>query len=303
MRIAFLLRSLVIMSLIPAAGSAQGNPGIDSTGLPGDNFSLQGALALFEKAQSPEGFEQLLNTESNHVNNLDLNEDGEIDYLRVIHNQKDDAHVFIIQAIVSEKENQDVAVIGLEKTGDTTAVLQITGDEDIYGETVIVEPGEADSETARLSFTGDEISHGPAMGYPDYSPGIIINVWFWPTVRFIHTPAYVTWRSPYRWRHYPGWWRPWRPLRWHAFRPHHYHHHHRFSVVRTHRVVHARRIYTPLRVTSSTVRTRHSTSVNNYRVTRTRTTVTGPRGHQATRKSTTVRGKNGKVKVTKTRRR
>ena len=31
----------------------------DSTGLPGDNFSLQGALEMFKKASSPEEFEKL----------------------------------------------------------------------------------------------------------------------------------------------------------------------------------------------------------------------------------------------------
>ncbi|HQX44312.1 MAG TPA: hypothetical protein PK209_07155, partial [Saprospiraceae bacterium] len=38
------------------------------TGLPGDHFSLQGALDLFKKSASPEEFEKLLNTESNQVN-------------------------------------------------------------------------------------------------------------------------------------------------------------------------------------------------------------------------------------------
>ncbi len=55
----------------------------DSTGLPGDNFSLQGALEMFRKAGSPEAFEKLLNTEDNKVNNLDLDGDGNTDYIRV----------------------------------------------------------------------------------------------------------------------------------------------------------------------------------------------------------------------------
>ena len=56
----------------------------DSTGLPGDNFSLQGAMDLFSKATSPEDFEKAINDEKNNVNNLDLNGDGEIDYIKVI---------------------------------------------------------------------------------------------------------------------------------------------------------------------------------------------------------------------------
>ncbi len=52
--------------------------------VPGDNFSLEGALELFKKSASPQEFEQLLNSPDSKVNNLDLNGDGEIDYIRVI---------------------------------------------------------------------------------------------------------------------------------------------------------------------------------------------------------------------------
>ena len=49
----------------------------------GDDFSLEGALAMFKKANSLEEFEKLLNEENNHVNNLDLNNDDDIDYIVV----------------------------------------------------------------------------------------------------------------------------------------------------------------------------------------------------------------------------
>jgi hypothetical protein len=64
----------------------------DSTGLPGDNFSLQGALDLFSKANTLEDFEKSLNIENNNVNNLDLNLDGKIDYIRVIDRMDKKAH-------------------------------------------------------------------------------------------------------------------------------------------------------------------------------------------------------------------
>src|SRR5689334_4989077 len=81
---------------------AQNKSGVDSTGLPGDHFSLQGALAMFQKASSPEDFEKLLNSEDNHVNNLDLNNDGDIDYIRVVDNSEKEAHAFVLQAVISE---------------------------------------------------------------------------------------------------------------------------------------------------------------------------------------------------------
>src|SRR5687767_15002716 len=141
MKITTLLLTLVFLSFT-LISAVQNKSGTDSTGLPGDNFSLQGALAMFKKAGSPEEFEKLINTESNGVNNLDLNEDRETDYVRVIDKADKDVHAFVLQVAISEKESQDIAVIELEKNGDQQAMVQIIGDEDIYGESVIVEPAE-----------------------------------------------------------------------------------------------------------------------------------------------------------------
>jgi hypothetical protein len=70
--------------------------------------------------------------------------------------------------------------------------------------------------------------------------------------------------------------------------------------VHTHRVGHAHAVYKPYRTSSVTVRSRHSTAVGNYRVTKTKTSVTGPRGNTTTVKKTTVKGPGGKVKGQKT---
>ncbi len=78
--------------------------------LPGDQFSLRGALDLLKQSNSPEEFEKLLNSEKNDVNNLDLNQDGEVDYVRVIDRKDGDAHAIVLQVPVSTSENQDVAV-------------------------------------------------------------------------------------------------------------------------------------------------------------------------------------------------
>ena len=269
----------------------------DSTGMPGDHFSLEGALDLFKKANNPEEFEKLLNTEDNRVNNLDLDGNGEIDYINVVEKQDKDAHIFILRVAVSESENQDIAVIEVEKTGAETAVLQIIGDEEIFGEQKIVEPGEGEDKEDESNQPG-----GPFHSYydPTSTNGVIVNVWFWPTVRHVYRPGYSVWVSPWRWRHYPGWWRPWRPLAWHVYHPYRVRYRPGFAVVRTHRVVYAHRVYTPVRASSVTVRTRHAVARKNYTVTRSRTTVTGPRGNSVTRRTTTVQGRNGRVKASKT---
>ena len=255
----------------------------DSTGLPGDHFSLQGALEMFKKAGSPEEFEKLINTESNNVNNLDLNGDGEIDYVRVVDKSEKDAHAFVLQVAVSATENQDIAVIELEKTGNENAVLQIVGDEELYGQQTIVEPSDGTS--------GEEVSpakHGPNVNYSD--PNIIVNVWMWPSVRFVYRPAYVIWVSPWRWRMYPVWWHPWRPAPWYVFHPRAFMYHPFCRMVYTQRVLVAHRLYTPYRSTSIFVHTRYMDPSNNYRVTRTteRVNVSGPRGNDFRRNRITT---------------
>lgn len=257
----------------------------DSTGLPGDNFSLHGALEMFKKASSPEEFEKLLNTQDNNVNNLDLNGDGETDYVRVISKKESDTHVFILQVPVSATENQDIAVIELEKNGTDNALVQIVGDEEMYGEETIVEPFEE----------GDESEGGGKRKGPSFEtsflgvPRIVVNVWYWPCVRFVYAPAYVVWVSPWAWHRYPAWWRPWRPVRWAVFHPLRTRYHVHYAIAPTHRVVRAHRVYTPHRSVSVTVRTRHAAASRNYRVTRTTTIRKGPAGVGIKTQKTTIR--------------
>ncbi|MFN8290655.1 MAG: hypothetical protein U0U70_10385 [Chitinophagaceae bacterium] len=291
--------SVIVFFLSYQPVTAQNQSGVDSTGLPGDNFSLQGALQLFKDAASVEDFETALNTEGNHVNNLDLNGDGQTDYVSVIDKTEKDAHAFILRALVSPTESQDIAVIELEKTGPENAVIQIVGDEDIYGEEVIVEPGD-DSDDNAVSDMFTSTSSGPSPSFTKENAPIVINVWIWPSVRFVFGPVYHPWISPWRWSYYPGWWKPWRPVGWVVWHPFIRPFHHHFVVAPLHRAVVAHRIYTPFRTTSVTVRTRHATVVGNYRVTRTKTRVTGPRGHTTTVRKTTVTGPRG-GKATKVR--
>jgi hypothetical protein len=285
------LKQLLLIFVCFAATTISAKAQEDSTGLPGDHFSLQGALEMFKQSSSIEEFEKLINTESKNVNNLDLNGDGDIDYVKVIDKADKDVHAFVLQVAVSETENQDIAVIELEKTGDTTAMLQIIGDEEIYGEQVIVE---ASDEGDEVETDDDGKGSGPSFDYYyTEASRIVVNVFFWPSVRFVYRPAYVPWVSPWRWRHYPGWWRPWRPVRWAVFHPRRLVYHRHCAVVRTHRVVLAHRVYTPFRTSSVIVRNRTTVARNNYRVTRTRTRVTGPRGNTRVRTNTTIQKRGG----------
>lgn len=267
--------SIVMIWATANAFAFSQNSATDSTGLPGDNFSLEGALELFKKSDSPETFEKMLNSEENKVNNLDLNGDGQIDYIKVIDKNEGNVHVFILQAVVSENENQDIAVIELEKNGDNEATIQILGDEDIYGDKKIVDPV-------------DEVKTNAGA----QTSNVVVNVYAWPVVRYVYAPSYRLWISPWGWKVRPVWWRPWRPVRYHVFHSFHAPYRHRYAVVHTHRTIHAHKIYTPVRTTSVIVRTRHQQPLNHYRTTRT-TTVTTPQG-KTTRKTTVIRTKDGK---------
>ena len=276
-------RSIIFsLALILSIGSSSlfAQSDDEQTGLLGDNFSLEGALDAFKNAESLEKFEEALNAENNHVNNLDLNDDGEIDYIRVEDNMEGDLHAIVLQALISEDETQDIAVIEIEKTGDEAATLQIVGDEDLYGEDVYVEPFEEEGSSVGKG--------GPSAEFT--VTRIVINVWGWPSVRFIYRPNYVVYRSPYRWRVYPRAWRPWRPLTWTVFHGHRVRYHRSYHRVTTHRVVRAHKIYTPRRKSSRTV-VRKSTTVNRVGKTKSGKTVA-----KRTTKTTTVKkNKSGKV--------
>jgi hypothetical protein len=236
----------------------------------GENFSLEGAISLFKKANTLEQFEEAINNEKNDVNNLDLNNDGNIDYITVEDVMEDDKHIIVLTALLGEKDKQDVATITVEKTGNEEAQLQIIGDEDLYAENTIAEPFDVNEKT-------DRSKNGPAM--PEIlTTRIVVNVWGWPTVRFLYAPGYRIWVSPVRWAVYPRWWKPWRPIR------------HTIFVGRCH----PHKVYV------------HRTSVRRVSLHKTY----GPRRHSSTmvvksKKRTTVvhKGRRGNVKAVRVRRR
>ncbi len=205
----------------------------------GDNFSLEGALAMFKKASSLEDFEKILNQEDNNVNNLDLNNDGRIDYINVDDIKDNDTHVIVLSTYLKENEKQDIATIGIEKTAKDEASLQIEGDPDLYVENTIVEP-----------FAGSDKLEN-SKGRPNVpeinSAGIFVNVWFWPCVSFVYAPAYVPWVSPNRWGFYPRWWRPWNPYRYNMFYARCAPHRMFFRPTLYRRMYVARRMYAPRR--------------------------------------------------------
>ncbi|MDP2337552.1 MAG: hypothetical protein Q8N05_14130 [Bacteroidota bacterium] len=156
-----------------------------------DNLDLDAVASIFGDSENLEDFERSLNDPDNRISNLDLNEDGYIDYLRVIENSSDRNSLVVIQAVLDEDVYQDVATIEIERVQNGNPRIQIVGDAYIYGPDYIIEPA--------------------YIGNP------LIFSFFWGS-------RYSTWHSPYYWNYYPKWYRYYRPYSPFKYRRHIYAH-------------------------------------------------------------------------------
>ncbi len=98
-----------------------------------EGLNLIAVGELLKKAKDAEEFERLLNSPDNGVNNLDLNEDGKVDYIYVTEYGDDRVKGFSLTTQPAPGETQEVATIEIEKSG-SDANVQIRGNEQIYGQ-------------------------------------------------------------------------------------------------------------------------------------------------------------------------
>lgn len=187
--------------------------------LPGDNLNLYAVMKIFQESETLEGFERSLNSEDSKINNLDLNGDNYIDYIKVIDYVDGDDHTIVLQVAINERENQDVAVITVFKDKYGQVTVQMIGDEYLYGKNYIIEPYYA--ETPNPGYTGAQ--------KPVRTETVVVNrttyveVVSWPVIRYIYAPVYVGWRSPWYYGYYPSYWRPWRAYYWDYYYGYHAH--------------------------------------------------------------------------------
>ena len=209
----FLTFMILTMSLSGISVFSQENQEPEALGLPGDNLNLYAVLELFQKSETIEGFEKKLNEESTKINNLDLNNDKQIDFIKVVTEKKDKDFIFILQILVNKDEVQDVAVINVFKIIDGSTNMQIIGDESLYGKDYIVEPN-TESVTANPGYTGSE----------KIVIKEVVPVSAEPIVIYMYSPMYMPYYSPWYWGYYPPYWRPWIPMYYAAYWSHHVHH-------------------------------------------------------------------------------
>jgi hypothetical protein len=197
----------------------------DYLGLPGDNLNLYAVMRLFQQSKTLEEFERNLNDPNTNINNLDLNGDNLIDYIKVFDDVDGDVHNIVLQVAVSPKENQDVAVFTVQRFNNGQVQIQLTGDEVLYGRNYIVEPIYDDrtvAGTPNPGYTGTSRTV-QNITYVRTTP---LEIAAWPLVRFIYLPSYTVWHSSWSWGYYPTYWHPWRPFSWNYYYGYHYNWYH-----------------------------------------------------------------------------
>ena len=104
------------------------------------SLDLKAVASIFGDSRTLEDFERRLNDYDAQISNLDLNSDGEIDYLRVIETSENNLHLVVIQAILDRDVFQDVATIVVERDRNRRTYVQVIGDPYMYGYNYIIEP-------------------------------------------------------------------------------------------------------------------------------------------------------------------
>ncbi len=144
-------------------------------------LDLKAVGQLFEDSENLEAFEKALNDPDVGVNNLDLDENGEVDFIRVVEEVVDSTHLIILQVPLGENEFQDVATIEVENAGGDQYNMQVHGNEVIYG--------------------------------PDYYVATSdIYIHRWPVIAWMYGPLYRPYISVFHFGYYPPWWRIHHPL-------------------------------------------------------------------------------------------
>lgn len=105
-----------------------------------DNLDLRAVASIFGDSQNLDDFERRLNDPKTQISNLDLNNDNQVDYLRVIESVEDRTHLIIVQAVLERDVFQDVATIEVEKDNNDRVQVQVVGDVYMYGNNYIYEP-------------------------------------------------------------------------------------------------------------------------------------------------------------------
>ena len=212
---------VVVTTLVSLPAFSQSDADTASLGLPGDNLDLYGVLTLFQSSKTIEAFEKSLNEQKTGLNNMDLDLDNKVDFIKVVTKQKDSSFQFILQIAVNKDENQDVAVILVNKDKKGKVHLQIVGDEALYGKDYVIEP----SPTGTPSVTANPAYKGSDPIIVNVPATETIVVQSAPIVQYVYSPAYVPYYPPYYYGYYPPYFAAFTVMAVGIYRHNNYYHH------------------------------------------------------------------------------
>ncbi|MFN3753845.1 hypothetical protein [Flavobacterium sp.] len=170
-----------------------------------DNLDLRAVASIFGDSRDLADFERRLNDPKIQISNLDLNEDNQVDYLRVIETVEGNEHLIVIQSVLGRDTFQDVATVEVQRDRDNRVQVQVVGDVYMYGPNYIYEPV--------YSFT----------------PVIYASFWVGN-----YRPYYSSWY----WGYYPSYYYAWTPFPIFRYRNHigiHINLHHHYNYVNNRR--------------------------------------------------------------------
>ena len=146
-----------------------------------DNLDLRAIASIFGGAKNLEDFERQLNDPKIQISNLDLNDDNQVDYLRVIESVEGNTHLIIVQSVLGRDNYQDVATIEVDKDRNNQVQVQVVGDVYMYGQNYIYEP----------VYVATPIIYN-TFWIPTYQP--YCSMWYWnyyPTFYYAWNPCPV----------------------------------------------------------------------------------------------------------------
>jgi uncharacterized membrane protein YgcG len=220
-----LLLFVLSMSLLSSQVFSQTGPQTQSDtallGLPGDGLDLFAVLNIFQKSKTIEEFEKTLNLKETGINNLDLDLNDTVDFIKVVTKQDKNDFTFILQDDVSKTETQDVAVILVSKDKDGKVTMQIVGDKDLYGKDYVIEPQPpAPAATPNPAYTGTD----PVPAAAPATTTVVV-VESAPIVQYVYSPVYVPYYPPYYYHYYPPYHAAFRVMAVSAYHHNNYYHH------------------------------------------------------------------------------
>ncbi len=126
---------LILISFFwPSGGEKQYNVNVQTMVYGGAGLDLATVGSLLKKAENASELERLLNDPKTGINNLDLNEDGKVDYIKVTEYGTEQTKSFSLTVEPVAGETQEVATIEIEKSGNDQASVEVKGNEQIYGQ-------------------------------------------------------------------------------------------------------------------------------------------------------------------------